>query len=160
MLTNDNQPKLPIPNGTVAYMNSLPECEFPHPSDSYLEKIRSIDLMPHGSCTRVRFMNGSWSCSCSPTMGSRYFDIPDLHTRPPAEYHFLDSQGPAEAEWHFGCREHWIEHRWSVSLGVGRGQRLEVRLDAISPVQTLDARDVIDLPATVPTNEHDSSDLV
>lgn len=50
-----------------------------------------------------------------------------------AEYDFKTKVGP----WAYGCEEHYIDNRFYDELGIGKGQKLEARPDAISEVKTV-----------------------
>lgn len=49
----------------------------------------------------------------------------------PAEYDFKTRMGP----WANGCEHHWITQKAFTELGVGKGQKLEVRRDIVSAVK-------------------------
>lgn len=49
----------------------------------------------------------------------------DVTPNPDAEYDFRTKDG----RWGNGCRMHWLSYRMHSDLGVGKGQKLEVRTD-------------------------------
>jgi hypothetical protein len=50
-------------------------------------------------------------------------DLCPASCRNDAEYDFQTQMG----SWAFGCSAHWKEYRASEKLGIGKGQRLEIR---------------------------------
>lgn len=74
----------------------------------------------------------------------KYCDFVHIGSPLEARYDFKTKQGP----WANGCTTHYFEHRLYGELGMGKGQRLQMR-----EVETIGKM-------TVPPNTHDSSDLV